>query len=178
MDFYQRLKIRIQDIPNFPKEGVGFKDIMPLFRDGPMLQETIKHMADLVRKTDTEYIVAIESRGFLIGAPLAFELGMPFVPARKKGKLPGKVLSQIYDLEYGQDTIEMQSDSLKSGGKYMLVDDVIATGGTANAVSALLRKHDCLLSGFLFLIELEFLKGSEILMKNYPEIPMISLLHY
>lgn len=178
MEFYNRLKSSIHDVPNFPKEGIGFKDIMPLFRNGPLLQETIKHMADLVRKTDTEYIIAIESRGFLVGAPLAFELGLPFVAARKKGKLPGDVSRQTYDLEYGQDTIEVQSAALQPGGKYMLVDDVIATGGTANAVAALLKKHNCHLSGFLFLIELGFLKGKDTLIQNFPNVPQISLLQY
>lgn len=178
MDFYERLKASIQDVPNFPKDGVGFKDIMPVLRDGTLFQETIKHMAQLVKKTDTEYIVAIESRGFLIGAPLAYEMGLPFVPARKKGKLPGAVSSQTYDLEYGQDTVEIQTSSLHKGGKYLLVDDVIATGGTAGAVGTLLRQHECIISGFLFLIELEFLKGNDVLRKLFPEVPQLKLVGY
>lgn len=178
MDFYQRLKTRIADVSDFPKPGIDFKDIMPLFRDGPMFRETVLHMANMVRKTDAQHIVAIESRGFLIGAPLAFELGLPFIPARKKGKLPGPVTGETYALEYGNDTVEIQTDALKKGESYLIVDDVIATGGTANAVSALLQKQGCNICGFFFLIELEFLKGKGTLLKNSPEVPFLSLLRY
>lgn len=172
------LEKKIQDVPNFPKEGVMFKDIMPLFLDPAAFQQTIRQLAELLVKYQPTHLVGMESRGFLFAAPLAYEMGIRFVPARKKGKLPGILVSQTYDLEYGTDTLEIQKAALDAAGRYVIVDDVLATGGTALAVNNLLRQENCEVVGNLFLIELAFLKGREKLLNEYLNLKVESCLTY
>jgi adenine phosphoribosyltransferase len=155
----------IKDVPDFPKPGILFKDISPLLKDAKLMKRVIREMAQFVESVGADYIVGAESRGFLFGMPLALELGSSFVPARKKGKLPGAVITQTYDLEYGIDHIEMQKDSVQSGKRYLIVDDVIATGGTAAAIANLIQGNGGIVSGYSFLIELTFLPGRNVLQK-------------
>ncbi|MES2616102.1 MAG: adenine phosphoribosyltransferase [Bdellovibrionota bacterium] len=168
----------IKDIPNFPKEGVVFKDIMPLFLNPMLFKKTIKHMADMIAPYAPTHIVGMESRGFLFAVPLAYELSLSFVPARKKGKLPGSVVSQTYSLEYGTDTLEIQKDALNEKAKYFIFDDVLATGGTALAVNDLLKEQKCNVVGNLFLIELEFLNGRKKLLEKHLNLNLSSCLKY
>ena len=172
----------IKNIADFPKKGVMFKDVMPLFLNPVLFKKTIQHLAEIVSSYSPTHIVGIESRGFLFAVPLAYELGIKFVPARKKGKLPGEVVTQTYDLEYGTDTVEIQKDALVDQGhghqKYFIFDDVLATGGTALAVNDLLHKQNCQIVGNLFLIELEFLNGRDKLLKNFPNLEIKSFLKY
>lgn len=177
-DIITKIKDSIQDIPHFPKEGVMFKDIMPIFSNAKLFKETIQYLAHLIQSFAPTHLVGIESRGFLFAAPLAYELSCAFVPARKKGKLPGEVVSQTYTLEYGTDTLQIQKSSLTAGAKYFIVDDVLATGGTAFAVNELLTQENCQVVGNLFLIELEFLLGRDKLKQRYKELPILSCLKY
>jgi adenine phosphoribosyltransferase len=144
------LSTTIRDFPDFPKPGILFKDISPLLRDPKLMGRVISEMAQFAKSMGTTQIVGIESRGFLFGVPLALHLGVPFVPARKKGKLPGRVLSQTYALEYGTDQIELQKDAIEPGSKSLIVDDLIATGGTAAAVGKIIRDAGGSLAGFSF----------------------------
>lgn len=148
----------IVDVPNFPKPGIIFKDVTPIFAHGEAFQSLIRHMAETIHQ-ETSAIVAIESRGFIFGSALAHELGIGFVLARKPGKLPRKVISHTYQLEYGSDTLEMHSDDLSPQDRVIIVDDVLATGGTANAVETLCQNIGAQVVGHRFLLEIEFLKG-------------------
>lgn len=177
-EIYNEIHNSIKDISDFPKKGVVFKDIMPLFLNARLFQKTIKHLASMIAPYSPTHLVGMESRGFLFAVPLAYELSCCFVPARKKGKLPGQIVAQTYDLEYGTDTLEIQSDALQSGAKYFIVDDVLATGGTAGAVNELLIQQNCEIVGNLFLLELEFLKGRKKLTEKYPDLNILSCLKY
>jgi adenine phosphoribosyltransferase len=153
------LKAAIRDVPDFPKPGIVFKDITTLLRE-PALFHGMGHlMADLCRSHAADKVVAIESRGFILGGVLADRLGLGFVPVRKPGKLPWKTLKASYELEYGTDTLEIHADALGAGERVLVVDDVIATGGTAKAVAELCEKLGAKVSAFAFLIELGFLDG-------------------
>ena len=121
----------IRTIPNYPKEGIMFRDITTLLKDPKGFQETINLLVTQYKNHKIDYIAGIEARGFILGAALAYALGIGFIPVRKKGKLPGKTISQNYDLEYGSDTIEIHEDALEKGAQILLIDDLIATGGTA-----------------------------------------------
>ena len=123
------LKQKIRVIEDFPQEGISFKDITTLLKDGEAFRHAIKSMAELIRNKDVDLVAGPEARGFIVGTPLAYELGVGFVPARKKGKLPGEVIKAEYDLEYGTDIIEMHKDAIKPGQKVVVVDDLLATGG-------------------------------------------------
>ncbi len=151
------LSSRIRDIPDFPKKGIIFKDIMPLLSDPAAFASAVDQLAARVAKPDA--VVAIESRGFIFGAPLALRWGVPFVPARKFGKLPGKTVRQVYSLEYGEDTLELHADSLSKGACVVVVDDLLATGGTAAATIQLVHQLSATVSAVLFVIELEGLGG-------------------
>jgi adenine phosphoribosyltransferase len=151
------LSSRIRDIPDFPKKGIIFKDITPLLSDPAAFASSIDQLAARVPKPDA--VVAIESRGFIFGAPLAQRWGVPFVPARKFGKLPGKTVRQVYSLEYGEDTLELHADSLAKGARVVVVDDLLATGGTAAATIQLVHQLGATVSAVLFVIELEGLGG-------------------
>lgn len=164
-----RLQSTVRDIPDFPKPGIMFKDIGPLFRDPKLLNECLEAMALHAKSVGAEAIVGAESRGFLFGVPVALKCELPFLLARKKGKLPGEVVGETYALEYGTDTIEMQRDGIVAGRRYMIIDDVIATGGTAAAIARLIQKHGGQVSAYSFLIELGFLNGRKTLFENSPE---------
>ena len=149
----------IRDIPDSPRPGVVFKDITPLLADGPGFASAIDAMAQIWRQTPLDAVLGIESRGFILGAPLAHELRCGFVPLRKPGKLPGRTVSQEYALEYGTDRIEMHADLLAPGARVLIVDDVLATGGTLLAALALVRKLELEVVGAAVLVELCALKG-------------------
>lgn len=174
-DLVSRLKTTIRDVANFPKPGITFKDIGPLFRDPKLLSTCIDAMAIHAKSVGAEFIVGAESRGFLFGVPLSLQCQLPFALARKKGKLPGEVIGESYALEYGTDLIEMQRESILPGRRYLIVDDVIATGGTASAIARLLQKNGAQVCGYSFLIELAFLNGRKCLFENSPESVIQSL---
>ena len=162
----ERVRELIIDTPNFPIEGILFKDILPLFRHPDLVKELASEMAKELREHNPTALVAMESRGFLLGMPLALELGIPFVCIRKKGKLPGAVTGISYALEYGTAEIEIQNLALTKGDRVILHDDVLATGGTANAAAQLIVNTGAKLVAFSFLMELNFLKGREIIGLN------------
>lgn len=153
------LKALIRDVPDFPKKGIVFKDITPLLADAKAFAHTVELMAEPFLGKGISIVAGIESRGFLLATPIAFRLGAGVVPIRKKGKLPRKVHCATYDLEYGKDSIEAHADAFPKGARVLLVDDVLATGGTAAAALELLAKLGGEVAGISFLIELGFLKG-------------------
>ena len=167
------LRDYIRDIPDFPKPGITFKDISPLLADGKAFSSAVSQLASLIPE-DTDVIVGIEARGFIFGAALAAQLGIGFVPVRKPGKLPGEVHSIEYELEYGFDVLEIHRDALSKGHKIAIVDDLLATGGTARATVDLVRQLGAEVALCLFVIELGFLNGSDLL----NDVPIKSLISY
>jgi adenine phosphoribosyltransferase len=155
------LKTAIRDVPGFPKPGIVFKDITTLLRDPVLLRRALDLMTVMCGELPVDKVVAIESRGFILGGALADRLGAGFVPVRKPGKLPWKARSARYELEYGSDTLEMHEDAVGAGDRVLVVDDLIATGGTARAVCDLAEGLGASVSGLAFLVELGFLKGRE-----------------
>jgi len=147
----------IRDVPDFPKKGVIFKDITPILKNKTIFKQTIDILSEHYKNVKIDKIVSMESRGFIFGSALAYKLNCGFVPVRKKGKLPCKTFSISYNLEYGKDTLEIHKDAICSKDNVLIVDDVLATGGTANAVVKLIKKTKCRIIGFCFLIELTFL---------------------
>lgn len=162
----ERIKSLIRDVPNFPKEGIVFKDITPLLGDKEAFRESIDLLVDKVIEESPDVIVAVESRGFIFGAPIAYKLQCGFVPVRKKGKLPYKTQRVEYELEYGIDVLEIHEDAFPKGARVVIVDDLLATGGTSLAVVELVKKLGGEVSSLLFLIELSFLNGRDRL-KDY-----------
>jgi adenine phosphoribosyltransferase len=161
-----------RDIPDFPKKGIIFRDITTLLRNGPVFQQAIDVIAGQFNQQKVDAVVSIEARGFLIGSALAYRLGSGIIPVRKKGKLPWKVYRQSYDLEYGQDEIEIHQDSITPKQNILIVDDVIATGGTVEAVSRLIKSMGGNIVGAAFLIELTGMKG----VAKIKDIPVFSLI--
>jgi len=169
------IKALIRTIPDFPKPGIQFKDITTLLRDPAGLRYTIDALAEKCADLSPEFILGMESRGFIIGTPLACKLGVGFIPVRKPGKLPAAVHGVEYQLEYGSDRLEMHQDAVyPPGAKVLIVDDVIATGGTAAATAELVELAGATLVGFAFLIELKDLAGRT----KLPDVPIISLVEY
>lgn len=170
------LKSLIRDIPDFPKPGILFRDITTLLRDPEGLRYTIDLLTQKIEDAGlkVDYVIGMESRGFIIGAPLAYRLGVGFIPVRKPGKLPAAVHSIEYALEYGTDCLEIHQDALHLNSRVLIVDDLIATGGTAGATAKLVQKIGCELVGFGFIIELRDLQGR----KHLPEVPIITLVEY
>lgn len=164
----------IRDVPDFPKPGILFKDITPLLLNPVALRRAVELMSAPFRGTRVTRVVSIESRGFLLGAPIALALEAGLVPIRKPGKLPAARGRVEYALEYGTDALEMHQDAVGSGDRVLIVDDVLATGGTAEAAAKLVRAHEAAVIGFTFLIELDFLKGRQRLRDERVE----ALLHY
>jgi adenine phosphoribosyltransferase len=162
----------IRDIPDFPRKGILFKDITPLLLDPGALAGAIRSLAERVARP--EAVVAIESRGFVFGTGLALHWGVPLVPARKFGKLPGRTVRQVYSLEYGEDTLELHADALRKGQRALVVDDLLATGGTAAATAGLIRQLGAEVQAHLFLIELKGLGGRE----KLAPVPVEALLSY
>jgi adenine phosphoribosyltransferase len=150
-----------RDVPDFPKKGVVFKDITTLLKNDVVFKKAIDRMSEPFLGRHIDIVACIDARGFLIGAPLAYKLGCGLVPIRKKGKLPWHVKSQVYDLEYGQDTLEIHLDAIEPGQQVLIVDDVLATGGTAAAVVSLVREMKGEIVGAAFLMELKELKGRD-----------------
>ena len=167
------LRDYIRDIPDFPKPGITFKDISPLLADGDALSASVSQLASLLPQ-NTDAIVGIEARGFIFGAALAAQTGIGFVPVRKPGKLPAEVHSIEYELEYGFDVLEIHRDALSSGHKIVIVDDLLATGGTARATVDLVRQLGAEVVACLFTIELTFLNGRQVL----SDVPTHSLVCY
>lgn len=160
-------KALIRDVPDFPKPGILFKDITPVLMDPAAFAQAVELLAEDARSKGADVVVGIESRGFVFGVPIAMSLGVPFVMARKLGKLPYEKISEEYALEYGTNTVEMHVDSVSQGQLVYIVDDLLATGGTAAASSRLVERLGGKVCGFGFLVELTFLGGRENLL-GYP----------
>lgn len=156
----EQLRARIRDVPDFPKKGIVFKDITPLLADGPLFRSAIQALAEHYRGSRIHKIVGIESRGYLFAAPLAVALGVGLAIVRKPGKLPWRTVREVYALEYGEDALEMHIDAVGPGDRVLVVDDLLATGGTAEAVGKLVTRQGAELAGYAFLIELQFLEGA------------------
>ncbi|MGM0602360.1 MAG: adenine phosphoribosyltransferase [Bacillota bacterium] len=157
------LKEKIRNIPDFPEKGILFKDITPLLKDRDALKEAIVKMADMFADKEFDYIVGIEARGFIVGTPLAIEMKKGFIPIRKPGKLPYDTLSISYELEYGKNELEIHKDAVQKGDKILLIDDLLATGGTTKAAADLIENLGGEIVGCGFLLELDKLDGRKIL---------------
>lgn len=166
------LKEYIRSIPDFPKTGILFRDITTLLKDKKAFKSALDSLAACVKNKKIDSVVAVEARGFILGGALAHKLGAGFVPVRKKGKLPAETKSVTYDLEYGTDTLEMHSDAICPGERVLIVDDLLATGGTAKAVTDLVKQQSGKVCGIAFLVELKDLKGKDRL-KGYPVCSLI-----
>ena len=170
----QDLKKYIRDIPDFPKPGIIFKDITPLLQSPEGLGMVTRIFAEKFGDEKIGKVVGIESRGFIFGAALSVQLGVGFVPVRKAGKLPWTKVSEEYVLEYGKDKLEMHADAVHPGERILIVDDLLATGGTVNAVSSMVEKQKAVVAALAFVVELDFLKGREKLAGK----KIVSLIHY
>ncbi|HNV24003.1 MAG TPA: adenine phosphoribosyltransferase [Candidatus Omnitrophota bacterium] len=155
------LKKYIRDIPDFPKKGIIFKDITTLLKDKEAFKKTINLLAKNYKDESIDFVIAVEARGFIFGAALAYKLGAGFIPVRKKGKLPYKTNNITYSLEYGTDTLEIHEDAIPENARVLIVDDLLATGGTIRAVADLVKEQKALIVGLAFVVELRFLKGKE-----------------
>jgi adenine phosphoribosyltransferase len=155
------LRDRIRDVPDFPTEGVVFKDIMPLIADPDYFAEAIRQLAEWVRPREPDLILGAEARGFIFGAALAYAVGAGFIAARKPGKLPRETVEATYELEYGTDSLQVHRDAIAPGSRVVVLDDVLATGGTAKAKVELVESLGGLVVGVVFVIELTFLHGRD-----------------
>jgi len=167
-------KSYIRDVPDFPKKGITFKDITPLLKEPLAFKEAIGHLAERYKHHGLRAVAAMESRGFIFGGALAAQLGVSFIPVRKPGKLPWKTFQETYDLEYGRDTLEIHQDSISKGDKVLVLDDVLATGGTAAATIRLIERAGGEVAEACFLIHLTFLNGREKLKTT----PVYSIIQY
>jgi adenine phosphoribosyltransferase len=170
------IKSTIRVIEDYPVEGVSFKDITTLLKNKEAFEESLDLLEKEIKDLDFDYIVGIESRGFIFGAPLADRLNKGFIPIRKPGKLPGEIEKVSYELEYGENELEMHKDSLRPGDKVVIVDDLIATGGSAKAAANLIESLGAKVSAFEFLIELEDLNGRDVL-DDYKVISVVKYDH-
>ncbi len=170
------IKKVVRDVPDFPKEGIVFKDITPILQDVELCKAITKEFSIRIKELNPDVIVGVESRGFLFGMLIAQELGLPFVPIRKKGKLPSDCFSVAYELEYGSACIEMHKDAIDEGKRVVIHDDLLATGGTVIASAELMKKAKANLVGFSFIIGLDFLSANEKL-KSYSS-NIITLANY
>lgn len=173
-DMIDKLRAAVRDVPDFPKKGIVFKDITPILNDGALFRASIDLFLDRCHEKKIDKIVGIDARGFLFGSAVAYALGIGFVPLRKKGRLPYKTESAAYTLEYGEAEMELHIDAITAGEKIVLIDDLLATGGTSASAVTLIKKVGGELVEAIFLIELEFLHGRE---KLEPT-PVISFLKY
>ena len=168
------LRDKIRSIQDFPQEGVLFRDITTLLKDAEGMKEAIDQMTAKLEGVDFDLVLGPESRGFIFGMPVAYNMGKGFVPVRKAGKLPAEVVSKEYALEYGTATIEMHKDAIQPGQKVVIVDDLMATGGTAKAIVEMVEEMGGEVAALLFLIELDFLEGRKVL----PGYKVDSVIHY
>ncbi len=168
------LKSTIRDVPDFPKEGIIFKDITTLLKDNNALRQAVDELCGAYEDSEIDQVVCVESRGFIFGAPVAYHLGAGMVPVRKPGKLPAQTNQVTYELEYGTDTLEIHQDAISEGDKVLIVDDLLATGGTTEATIKLVEKLGGKIVGIAFLIELTFLNGRDKLNGH----PITSILKY
>ncbi len=168
------LKALIREVPDFPKPGINFYDITTLMKDGPGLRKVFDGLTAQYRDQKIDAIIGIEARGYFFAPALAYALGVGFIPVRKPGKLPSKTVNIEYALEYGTDKLEMHADSVAPGARILIVDDVLATGGTAAAVAQLVERQGGVVAGLGFVIELDFLSGRN----KLPNYDIYSLLHY
>jgi adenine phosphoribosyltransferase len=168
-DIAELLRSRIRDIPDYPQPGILFKDITPLLADGPAFAAVVAEMA---AGADVDKVAGIEARGFILAAPVALELTAGFVPVRKQGKLPAETYAESYALEYGTATLEVHTDAFAPGERVLIVDDVLATGGTAAATVELVKRSGATVAGIVVLLELGFLSGRE----KLPDVPVRALL--
>jgi adenine phosphoribosyltransferase len=171
----EQLAEAVRNVPDYPKPGILFKDITTVIRHPRLFDQTLTLMTEAVKGLAVDYVVGIEARGFIFGAPLADRLKAGFVPIRKRGKLPAKTLSYNYALEYGIDTIQLHEGAIEPNARVLIVDDLLATGGTAAASAELVKEAGGLVVGYSFMIELDFLEGRKAL---DAEIPVQSLLHF
>lgn len=155
------LKSKIRNIPDFPKKGILFRDITTLLKDKKAFSYAIEQLCCEFQEEDIDIVAAVEARGFIFGAPIAYKIGAGFVPIRKKGKLPYKTICEEYELEYGVDSLEIHKDAIKKGDNVLVVDDLLATGGTMKAVEKMMKKQKAKIVGFAFLVELTDLRGRE-----------------
>jgi adenine phosphoribosyltransferase len=170
----EKLRNTVRDVPDFPKKGIIFKDITPILADGQLFRASIELFLDRCRGKKIDKIVGIDARGFLFGSAVAYDLGIGFVPLRKKGRLPYKTESAAYTLEYGEAEMELHIDAITKGEKIVLIDDLLATGGTSASAVTLIKKVGGELLEVIFLIELEFLHGR----KKLAPTPVFSFLQY
>ena len=168
------LKKAIREIENFPKEGINFKDITTLMQDGETFKYTIDAFINELKDKNVDVIVGPEARGFLMGTPVAYGLGVGFVPVRKPGKLPRETVNETYDLEYGQDELCVHADAILPGQKVVIIDDLLATGGTVEAIIKMVERMQASVVGVAFVIELDDLKGRE----KFKDIPVCALTHF
>lgn len=161
------LKDYIATIPDFPQKGILFRDITPLMANPEAFQEACRQLCEFAKQVDAQVIMGPESRGFIFGCPVAYELGIGFIPVRKPGKLPRETVSVKYDLEYGTNELHVHADSIQKGQRVLIIDDLLATGGTVDATIQIVKKLGGEVVGCAFLIELLSLKGRELL-KDYP----------
>jgi len=170
----EELRARIREVPDFPKPGILFYDITTLLKDGPSFRESIDLMLEPFLETPVDVVVGMESRGFIFSAPMAYRLGVGLVPVRKLGKLPHETLSIEYALEYGSNTLEIHRDAIAEGQRVLIVDDLLATGGTVRGTVDLVRRLGGEIAGLSFLVELLFLKGRD----RLKEFPVSSVIQY
>ncbi len=168
------LKKHIRDIPDFPQEGIIFKDISTLLKNKDAFKKSVDVIANKFKKDRVQYVVGVEARGFIFGSAIAYKLGAGFIPVRKKGKLPYKTRSVTYQLEYGSDTLEIHEDALTANSRVLVIDDLLATGGTVRAVTDLLKGQKAKIVGVAFVVELKFLNGKE----RLKDLPIHSIIQY
>jgi adenine phosphoribosyltransferase len=168
------LKKLIREVPDFPKPGINFYDITTLLKDPEGFEQTIDALTELCRGVPVDTVIGVESRGFIFAAPLAYQLGAGFIPVRKPKKLPAEIVSVSYELEYGTDTLEMHKDAVGEGHRVLIVDDLLATGGTAKAVVDLVEGAGGVVPALIFVVELDFLNGRA----KFPGHEVKSLIHY
>ena len=169
-----RIRAAIRDVPDFPKPGILFKDITPILADPGLFGEVVRVFVERYRPLRIQKVAAMESRGFIFGAPLAAELGAGFVPLRKHGKLPHTTLAESFTLEYGEETLEIHTDAIRPGERVLVIDDLLATGGTARAACKLVEKTGGEVVELAFLIELAFLRGRE----RLADIPVYTMIRF
>lgn len=168
------LKNFVATVPDFPKEGILFRDITPLLQNGDAFRYAIQQMSTFAKTQQADIICGPEARGFIFGTPVAFDLNLGFVPIRKPGKLPRKAVTYAYDLEYGSNSLSMHDDAINKGQRVIIVDDLLATGGTIEATIRLIESKGAIVAGIVCLIELDELQGREKII----DYPLLTLMHY